>query len=59
MKMGDIRKARDQGMVAAYLNIIAIVFALVVAAVAIGVAIGVYGPIYYRQYRYSSSYPYY
>ena len=59
MKIGDIRKARDQGMVAAYLNIIAIVFALVVAAVAIGVAIGVYGPIYYRQYRYSSSYPYY
>ena len=38
-------------MVAAYLNIIAIVFALVVAAVAIGVAIGVYGPIYYRQLR--------
>ena len=54
MKMGDIRKARDQGMVAAYLNIIAVVFALVVAAVAIGVAIGVYGPIYYRPYRYRS-----
>ena len=52
MKMGDIRKARDQGMVAAYLNIIAIIFALVVAAVAVGVAIGVYSPIYYRQYRY-------
>ena len=47
MKMGDIRKARDQGMVAAYLNVSAIIFALVVAAVAVGVAIGVYGPIYY------------
>ena len=52
MKMGDIRKARDQGMVAAYLNVSAIIFALVVAAVAVGVAIGVYSPIYYRQYRY-------
>ena len=51
LKIGDIRKARDQGMVTAYLNIIAIVFALVVAAVAIGVAIGVYGPIYYGRYR--------
>ena len=56
MKMGDIRKARDQGMVAAYLNIIAIIFALVVASVAIGVAIGVYGPTYYRLY--GIRYPY-
>lgn len=56
MKMGDIRKARDQGMVAAYLNIIAIVFALVVASVAIGVAIGVYGPTFYRLYGFRYTY---
>jgi len=48
-KMGDIRLARDQGMVSAYLNVTAVIFALVIAAVAIGVAIGVYGPTYFLQ----------
>lgn len=47
--MGDIRLAREQGMVSAYLNVTAIIFALVVAAIAIGVTIGVYGPTYYLQ----------
>lgn len=47
--MGDIRLARDQGMVSAYLNVTAVIFALVIAAVAIGVAIGVYGPTYFLQ----------
>lgn len=48
-RMGDIRLARDQGIVSAYLNVTAIIFALVVAAIAIGVTIGVYGPTYYLQ----------
>ena len=47
--MGDIRLARDQGIVSAYLNVTAVIFALVIAAIAIGVAIGVYGPTFYLQ----------
>ena len=70
---GDINEAKKQGMIAAYLNVAAIVAALVAACVIMGLVLGLYGPVYARQlycanpryYRgsyyssYSSSYSYY
>ena len=47
--MGDIKLARKQGIVAAYLNIIAIFFALVVAVVAVNAAVWGYGHTYLLQ----------
>ena len=42
-KMGDIKLARRQGMIAAYLNFVAIVLALVVALVVTALVVGIYG----------------
>ena len=47
--MGDIKLARKQGMVAAYLNIIAIFFALVVVVVAVNAAVWGYSYTYLLQ----------
>lgn len=51
LKLGDITMARNQGLVAAYMNLFAVIMALVVAAVTIGLVIGLYGPTYYREER--------
>ena len=48
-KIGAKALARKQGVIAAYLNIIAVVFALVVAVVCTGLVIGLYGPEYTLQ----------
>ena len=48
LKMGEITKARNQGLLAAYMNLYAVIAALVVAAVVTGLVIGLYGPTYYR-----------
>ena len=48
---GAIKVARRQGIVAAYLNIIAIIASLVVACVVMGLVLGLYGPIYARFVR--------
>ena len=45
--MGNIKQARWQGLIAAYLNVTAVIFALVFAAVAMGAVLGIYGPTYY------------
>ena len=42
MKRGDIRQARQYGMIAAYLNFTAITVALVVACLVIGLVAGIY-----------------
>ena len=47
--MGDIKLARKQGIVAAYLNITAIFFALVVCVIAISAAVFGYGHTYLLQ----------
>ena len=45
--MGDINLAKQRGLIAAYLNIAAIIFSLVVAVLAIGLTLGLYLPTYY------------
>ena len=47
--MGDIKLARKQGIVAAYLNIIAIFFALVFVVVAVNAVVWGYGHTYLLQ----------
>ena len=47
--MGHTKNARNQGMVAAYLNVAAVVIAFLVALLATGLAIGLYSPVYYLQ----------
>ena len=54
---GLINEARKQGMIAAYLNLAAIVAALVVACLIMGLVLGLYGPVYARQ-QYCNSYYY-
>ena len=64
---GAIKLAKKQGMIAAYLNVIAIVAALVVACLVMGLVLGLYGPVYtqnqfcndYRNGYYINSYNYY
>ena len=55
---GAINEAKKQGMIAAYLNIAAIVAALVVACLVMGLVLGLYGPVYARL-QYCSNYNYY
>ena len=43
---GAVKVAKKQGMIAAYLNVIAIVAALVVACLVMGLVLGLYGPVY-------------
>jgi len=45
--MGHTKNARNQGLVAAYLNVAAVAIAFLVALLATGLAIGFYAPIYY------------
>ena len=45
---GAVKVAKKQGMIAAYLNVIAIVAALVVACLVMGLVLGLYGPVYTR-----------
>ena len=45
---GAIKEARRHGIVAAYLNIAAIIASLVVACVVMGLVLGLYGPVYAR-----------
>ena len=59
--IGAVKVARKQGMIAAYLNVAAIVAALVVACLAMGLVLGLYGPLYARAqycyiYRYGCRY---
>ena len=60
-QFGVINEAKKQGMIAAYLNVAAIIAALVVACLVMGPVLGLYGPVYAReQYCNSrSSYGYY
>ena len=46
--MSEITKARNQGLIAAYMNFFAVITAFVMAAVITGLVIGLYGPTYYR-----------
>ena len=60
-QIGVTNEAKKQGMVAAYLNVAAIVAALVVACLVMGLVLGLYGPVYAQQescnyYYYRSSY---
>ena len=55
--IGDVTVAQRQGMIAAYLNIAAIVAALVVACLVMGLVLGLYGPVYARE-QYCSYYYY-
>ena len=48
-KMGHTEKARNQGLVAAYLNAAAVIIAFLVALLATGLAIGLYAPVYYLE----------
>ena len=64
--LGVINEAKKQGMIAAYLNVAAIIAALLVACLIMGLVLGLYGPEYVRQqycrnYSYSdrNSYSYY
>ena len=56
--LGVINEAKKQGMIAAYLNVAAIIAALVVACLVMGLVLGLYGPVYARQ-QYCRSYYYY
>ena len=57
LKRGDIKTARNQGLLAAYMNMFAVIAALVVAAVVTGLVIRFYGPTYYRdKYDYECDY---
>lgn len=47
----DCKVAKKQGMIAAYLNIAAIVAALLVACLVIGLVLGLYGPKYMYMYK--------
>ena len=47
--MNNIKRARTQGMIAAYLNLMAIVVALVIACVFVGVIVGLEGRPYSLQ----------
>ena len=47
--MGSIKLARNQGMVAAYLNFFAVIIAFVVALLVTGLVIGLYSPVYYLE----------
>ena len=47
LKQGEITAARNQGLLAAYMNLFAVIAALIVAAVTAGLVIGLYGPVYY------------
>ena len=49
MKKGNIRQARQYGMIAAYLNFTAIAVALVIACLAIGLVVGLHGYEYNLQ----------
>ncbi len=41
--------ARQQGIIAAYLNIFAIIFSLVLAMLGTGLTLGLYLPVYYLE----------
>ena len=62
--LGVINEAKKQGMIAAYLNVAAIIAALVAACVIMGLVLGLYGPVYARDLYcanpsfYGSSYSY-
>ncbi len=45
--LGQTKLARHQGMIAAYMNIIAIIVSLVLAMLAIGLSLGIHLPEYY------------
>ena len=47
--IGAVNEARKQGIIAAYLNVAAIIAALVVACLVMGLVLGLYGPIYARE----------
>ncbi len=47
--LGQTELARQQGMIAAYLNIIAIIFSLVLAMLVIGLSLGIHLPEYYLE----------
>lgn len=46
-KLGNTKTARNQGLIAAYLNVAAIIVAFVVALLVTGLTIGLYAPTYY------------
>ena len=46
-KLGAIKAARSQGMVAAYLSCTAAVFALILATILTGLVVGLYSGTYY------------
>ena len=46
---GVINEARKQGMIAAYLNVAAIIAAIVVACLIMGLVLGLYGPVYVQE----------
>ena len=48
-RIGAVKVARKQGMIAAYLSVAAIVAALVVACLVMGLVLGLYGPVYARE----------
>lgn len=52
-KMGDIKLSRQQGMIAAYLNFVAIVLALVIAFILTTLMVGLYGEDFSRDVCYS------
>ncbi len=47
--LGQTKLARQQGMIAAYLNIFAIIFSLVLAMLGTGLTLGLYLPMYYGE----------
>ena len=47
--IGAVKVARKQGMIAAYLNIAAIIAALVVAFLVMELALGLYGPVHVQE----------
>lgn len=51
--MGDIKLSRQQGMIAAYLNFVAIVLALVIAFILTTLMVGLYGEDFSRDVCYS------
>ena len=51
-RIGAVKAARKQGMIAAYLNVAAIVAALVAVCLVMGLVLGLYGPVYAREQYY-------
>ena len=67
--IGAVKVAKKQGMIAAYLNVAAIIAACVVACLVLGLVLGLYGPVYVQEqfcndyrngkfYRFNNNYNY-